>query len=75
MITQVFQSPSGGNWCGSAQNSNSHGSAAKALLLNPSRKASTSSGSAQASQAAPDFISCRDKVECACTDLSGSILA
>ena len=75
MITQVFQSPSGGNWCGSAQNSNSHGSAASALLLNPSRKASTSSGSAQASQAAPDLISCLAKVEASAPDPSGDILA
>ncbi len=75
MMTQVFQSPSGGNWWGKAQNSNSQGNAISAFSESPPRKASTSSGAAEASQAAPDFISCRVKVKASAPDPAGDILA
>ena len=65
MITQDFQSPAGGNWCGNAQNSKSHGRLASALSDSPEMKASTSPGPAQASQPAPDLVSCGGKVEAA----------
>src|SRR5690606_2855847 len=55
MTTQVRHAPSGGSWCGSAQNSKSHGSAIKAASLRPARKASTVSGIAEASQPAADL--------------------
>src|SRR5690606_26817636 len=75
-ITQLFQSPAGGSWCGIAQNSNSQGRLASALSLSPARNSSTSGGAAQASQAAPDLTSGRIEVEgAACPASSGDFLA
>ena len=75
MITQDFQSPSGGSWCGIAQNSNIHGSARSALSLSPSRKSSTCSGVAEASQAAPDLIPRGLKVELSGSDKPDNMFA
>jgi hypothetical protein len=76
MMTQVFQAPRGGNWCGSAQNSNTQGKASSAFWLSPERNSSTSSGVAEASQAAPDFSSGLVKVECPPgSDVAGDLLA
>jgi hypothetical protein len=75
MMTQVFQTPSGGNWCGKAQNSNIQGSASSAFSLRLPRNASTWSCVAEASQPAPDLIPCGVKIERSGSDSPGNLFA
>jgi hypothetical protein len=72
MITQVFHTPSGGNWCGKAQNSKIHGIASNAAGLRLARNPSIFSGVAEASQAAPDFITRGGKVKDCFPDASSN---
>jgi hypothetical protein len=75
MITHVFQAPSGGSWCGKAQNSNIQGKASKALSSSPDRNSSTTSGVAEASQAAPDLSPGGVKIEGMVADDACDLLA
>src|SRR5690606_36896259 len=62
--------------CGSAQNSNTHGSASSAASLSEPMKPSISPGSAEASQTAPDFIARGPEIEVAAGSGSpGSLFA
>jgi hypothetical protein len=75
MITQVFQSPSGGSWCGNAQNSKRKGSAKSAPSPNSSRNFAWTSGGSEAIQEAPDLSPCSIKVEGESIDQSGFFVA